>query len=199
MKYNLHSHRHAIEISKNNDKYIDDYEQVLSVLDNISDENIIKEFSKPQYHNNRSISRCINQLIKKRLSELGWHSESPIFQDKEYSNKRFRLDFAKNNFSIEVAFNHGEAISWNLLKPVLSGELNHIDKDIQTRIGMVIFATEEMKKIGGFDSAVGSYEKALRYLPILMNQLTIPLIIIGLDAPATFIVTNKNIEMNPIN
>ena len=34
MKYNLHSHRHAIEIAKNNDEYINDYEELLSVLDN---------------------------------------------------------------------------------------------------------------------------------------------------------------------
>ena len=126
--------------------------------------------------------------------EKEWDEESPIFQDDRYSNKRFRLDFAKNNFAVEVAFNHGEAISWNLLKPVLSGELNHVDKSIQTRIGIIIFSTDSMKIAGGFDNAVGSYEKALRYLPIMMNQLTIPLIIIGLTAPDTFKVVNKKIQ-----
>ena len=76
---------------------------------------------------------------------------------------------------------------------MLSGELNHIVKAIQTRIGIVIFATDSMKSSGGFDGAVGSYEKALRYLPIMMNQLTIPLIIIGLKNPETFEVNNKEI------
>ena len=146
MKYKLHSHRHAIEIAQNNSDYIDDFNELLEILDNISDEDLIGEFEKPQYANNVSISRCINQIIKERLILSGWKDESPIFQDKEYTNKRFRLDFAKNNFSIEVAFNHGEAISWNLLKPVLSGELNHVKKAIQTRIGIIIFAEGSVKK-----------------------------------------------------
>ena len=135
----------------------------------------------------------IGSHIVDRLIKDGWNEESPIFQDNRYSNKRFRLDFAKNNFAIEVAFNHGEAISWNLLKPVLSGELNHVDKAIQTRIGIIIFATDSMKSAGGFDSAVGSYEKALRYLPIMMNQLTVPLIVVGLNEPDIFKIENRQI------
>ena len=193
MEYDLYSHRHAIEIAQNNKEYYNDFNEILEVLDKISDQNIIDEFNKPKYANNKSISRCINQIIKDGLIKLDWEDESSIFQDDRYSNKRFRLDFAKNKFSIEVAFNHGEAISWNLLKPVLSGELNHVDKAIQTRIGIIIFATDEMKRIGGFDAAVGSYEKALRYLSILMNQLSIPLIIIGLNPPSTFRIENGNV------
>ena len=193
MKYQLHSHRHAIEIAQNDKEYIDDFNEILDVLNGISDNDIIEEFELPTYKNNKSISRVINQLIKVRLTGKGWDEESPIFQDDRYSNKRFRLDFAKNNFAVEVAFNHGEATSWNLLKPVLSGELNHVKKTIQTRIGVVIFATDSMKSAGGFDSAVGSYEKALRYLPILMNQLTVPLIIIGLSPPENFKIVDKKI------
>ena len=194
MDYQLYSHRHAIEIAQNNKEYIDDFNEILDVLDGISDDNIIEEFELPTYKNNKSISRVINSLIKIRLTDKGWDEESPIFQDDRYSNKRFRLDFAKNNFAVEVAFNHGEAISWNLLKPVLSGELNHVDKAVQTRIGIIIFSTDSMKISGGFDNAVGSYEKALRYLPILMNQLTVPLIIIGLNPPNSFEVINKKIN-----
>jgi hypothetical protein len=99
---------------------------------------------------------------------------------------RWRLDFAKENISIEVAFNHGEAIAWNLMKPVLSSELNHVEKESQTRIGVVIMATEAMKKAGGFDSAVGTYEKAIRYLKPLQNQLSCPMVLIGLEAPKSF-------------
>ena len=193
MKYEIFSHRHAIEVAKNNSDYKNEFDEIIKVLDSISEENIIDEFKKSKYSNNKSISRCINQLIKDNLIKLNWKDESPIFQDERYSNNRFRLDFAKEKFSIEVAFNHGEAISWNLLKPVLSGELNHIKKAIQTKIGVIIFATDAMKKTGGFDSAVGSYEKALRYLPILMNQLTTPLIIMGLNAPHSFKISNGRV------
>lgn len=45
---------------------------------------------------------------------------------------------------------------------------------------------EELKQRGGFDGAIGTYEKYLDYLPPLNNILTVPLFIIGLKAPITF-------------
>ena len=136
--------------------------------------------------NNKSISRAINQLIKDGLERKNWISESAIFNDPNYQQTKWRLDFAKKLFSVEVAFNHGEATAWNLLKPVLASELNHVSKDAQTQIGVVIMADQNMKEAGGFDSAVGTYEKAIRYLAPLQNQLTVPMILIGLMAPETF-------------
>ncbi len=47
-------------------------------------------------------------------------------------------------------------------------------------------ATEAMKAAGGFDNAVGTYEKAIRYLKPLQNQLSCPMVLIGLDAPESF-------------
>ena len=136
--------------------------------------------------NNKSISRAINRLIKDGLERKNWISESAIFNDPNYQQTKWRLDFAKKLFSVEVAFNHGEATAWNLLKPVLASELNHVSKDAQTQIGVVIMANQGMKDAGGFDSAVGTYEKAIRYLAPLQNQLTVPMILIGLKAPETF-------------
>ena len=101
------------------------------------------------------------------------------------------IGFAKKNISLEVAFNHGEAIAWNLLKPVLASELNHVQKEAQTSLGVVIMATEDMKSAGGFDSAVGTYEKAIRYLKPLQNQLSCPMVLIGLKAPEHFVLNMK--------
>lgn len=99
------------------------------------------------------------------------------------------MDFAKKDISIEVGFNHSSVIAWNLTKPVLASELNHVQKAIQTKIGVIITATEELKQKGGFDGAIGTYEKYLDYLPPLNNLLTVPLFIIGLKAPSTFKIT----------
>lgn len=89
-------------------------------------------------------------------------------------------------------------IAWNLIKPVLASELNHVAKDIQTSAGIIICATNGMKKAGNFDSAVGSYEKFLRYLLPLQNMLPTPILIIGLDAPDSFHVdkTSRQIVMH---
>ena len=45
-----------------------------------------------------------------------------------------------------MAFNDGEAIAWNLLKPVLSAELTTLQKAVQTSGGVIITATEAMKR-----------------------------------------------------
>ena len=76
-------------------------------------------------------------MIRIDLVEKGWTKESKIFNEIPYTTRQagmkyFRLDFSKeqNNkgFAIEVSFNHREALAWNLLKPTLSSELNHVKK-----------------------------------------------------------------------
>ncbi len=158
MKYDLHSHRHALTILQEKE-YLDQWKEFIKVLDSISDKDIIKQY--PKSSNSMSISAAINDLIKIRLMAKGWNEESPIFNDARYKDgsdkKRWRLDFAKGDISVEVAFNHGEAIAWNLLKPTMASELNHVEKAIQTKIGIIIFANEDMTKEGAFDGAVCSY------------------------------------------
>jgi len=191
MNFLAHSHRHA-DVILQQEKYKSHYEKLLEVIKGISDDDIVKEFEEGG-RKAKSISESINRLLKKRLVAEGWSSESPLFQGTKYRGNAWRLDFAGFNISVEVAFNHGEATSWNLLKPVLASELNHVQKEIQTEIGIVITATQEMKKAGGFDSAVGTYEKFLTYLDPMRNVLTAPMMIIGLKKPETFYIAVKKI------
>ena len=184
MRFQTHSHRFGLAIAQENE-FIAEWNEIQEVLSSISDEDIMQAHSDFT-PNNKSISRAINRLIKDGLERKNWISESAIFNDPNYQQTKWRLDFAKKLFSVEVAFNHGEATAWNLLKPVLASELNHVSKDAQTQIGVVIMADQNMKEAGGFDSAVGTYEKAIRYLAPLQNQLTVPMILIGLMAPETF-------------
>lgn len=189
MEFKLHSHRFGTAIASEQD-YTSEWEEIIHVLTSITDRAILAKH-REKSPNSKSVSKAINLLIHESLEEKGWAPESSIFNDPEYSQTRWRLDFAKEKISIEVAFNHGEAIAWNLLKPVLASELNHVEKDAQTSLGVVIMATEALKAAGGFDSAVGTYEKAIRYLKPLQNQLTCPMVLIGLEAPKSFIVEHE--------
>lgn len=193
MKYKIHSFRHGEIILNNELDYKIVWNELLSAIESITDDEII------EYHENnsrkaKSISEPINNILKSKLIKLGWNDESYIFQDDEYSGNRWRLDFAKDSISVEVAFNHGEAIAWNLIKPVLAGELNHVQKEINTEIGVIICATKELKDKGGFDGAVGEYEKFLTYLNPLRDILSVPIVIIGLEAPTTFEIKVENID-----
>lgn len=186
MNYRVHSHRYAAAILNTDPEFSDIWLEIQDILQSITDQQIIEQFISKGDNRGKSISNAINELLKKSFVQLGWRNESPIFQNPDYTGDTWRLDFAKENISIEVAFNHGTVIAWNLLKPVLASELNHVQKAIQTKLGIIICATEEMKRAGGFDGAIGTYEKFIEYLPPLNNQLSVPLLIVGLEAPETF-------------
>lgn len=186
----MYSHRYALPILNTDRDFAEIWLEVQEVIHNISETQLINHFNAKGDRRGKSISSTINELLKIGFVNKGWRSESPIFQNSQYEGDTWRLDFAKENISIEVAFNHGSAIAWNLLKPVLASELNHVEKAIQTKVGIIICATEAMRVNGGFDSAVGTYEKFLKYLPPLNNQLSVPLLVIGLEAPKTFSITH---------
>ena len=192
MKFITHSYRHGEAILKE-EAFFSVYREIESVISGITDDDL-KNKHLSYSGKQMSLSRAINDILKERFITLGWREESPIFQDTEYEGERWRLDFAKSPISIEVAFNHGEAIAWNLLKPVLASELNHVQKAIQTEVGIVITATESLKRAGAFDSAVGEYEKFLRYLAPLSTVLTTPMLLIGLEAPETFHLEKSDIS-----
>ncbi len=192
MKFVEHSFRHAAVILRE-PEFQPESEELLGVLMAITDEEIIDQHA--QYKGaQKSLSRAINDTLKRYLTDHGWAAESPIFQDTQYSGDKWRLDFAKGLISVEVAFNHGEATAWNLLKPVLASELNHVQKAVQTQAGVIITCTEALKREGGFDSAAGTFEKFIDYLKPLSTVLTVPILIIGLDVFDTFSVQHRQLE-----
>lgn len=199
MRFKTYSHRFADAIIEHDELLNRRYNEFTAVLTSITDEELIADFGwrkedcARRNKNFKSMTPSINAILKARMQEIpGWQCEVDIFNDQTgvIGNTEWRLDFACDNaLCIEVAFNHGEAIAWNLLKPVLSCELNHVQKAIQGRVGIYVCATDAMKVAANIDSASGSFEKVLRYLPPMMNQLTIPMMIIGLEPFETFRVT----------
>ena len=192
MKYQTKPHKEG-DIILNEARYFPLYQEILDVIGSISDEDIIS-LHQTKYAKTMSISKAINHLLRDRFVAKGWLKEASIFQQEGYEKeKMWRLDFAKEAVSIEVGFNHGEAIAWNLMKPVLASELNHVKKAIQTKVAVMICATKNLKTAGAFDGAVGEFEKINRYLIPLDRILTVPMMIIGLEAPETFKVVKKKV------
>lgn len=221
IRYRLHSHRNALDIIDATPELTQLWQQLQDAITNVDDDSLLSDYqdrvedalagrkSAP-----KSLSHSINGLLDRYLVVRGWERQSALFNEKPYTaanEKRWRLDFSKatplsdssarrmqttkgkTGIAVEVAFNHGEAIAWNLLKPVMASELNHIAKatDIGEGVGVIICATRSLKARGGFDSAVGEFEKILRYLDPMRNQLTTPTLIVGLEAPDSFNLRKK--------
>jgi hypothetical protein len=189
MNFVNYSFRHA-EVIFQEPEFSEQFEEIIQIISDITDDELIEKHrsygAASEEYLPKSLSRAINHMLQERFLAAGWSGESCIFQNPSYQGDTWRLDFAKQDVSVEVAFNHGSVVAWNLLKPVLASELNHVQKAIQTKIGLIIAATEDLKRAGGFDGAIGTYERYLEFLPPLNNILTVPLFIIGLKAPETF-------------
>jgi hypothetical protein len=144
------------------------------------------------------------ELKKQKLSdENRWVAESQIFGESIFGLSKWRLDFARKvwtaddsglkankilekGISIEVAFNNAGSAAWNLLKPSIASELNHVKKNIQTSIGILIVASHDMKVQGGFDKTVGTFDSYKAMLDPLQDVIKVPMLVIGLKAPKTF-------------
>ncbi|MFA6094610.1 MAG: BglII/BstYI family type II restriction endonuclease [Candidatus Paceibacterota bacterium] len=192
MKFTTHPYKHA-DIVLADPRHKKDLDDILEVISSISDEELkTRHLLRKNNGIKSSLAPTINSLLKEKLVAKGWNAESSIFQGEEYgTDKVWRLDFARGSVSVEVAFNHGEAIAWNLLKPVLASSVNNVDKAIETEVGILITTTKNLKIAGAFDNAVGEYEKVLRYLIPLSTLMSVPLMIIGLEAPETFKLKSK--------
>lgn len=206
MKFQVFSHRHAKQILENTPEYQQLYVDVIEAIENVTEDRLINHFVQ-NYElpgkAKKSISESINQILKTELTATGWKSEARIFRDADFGDGKWRLDFAKSTpipesdsraygdvretgISIEVGFNHSGSIAWNLLKPVLASELNHVEKDIQTSVGIVVTASRALQVAGGFDGAIGVFEDYVSHLVPLRDVLTVPILVIGLEAPDTF-------------
>jgi len=202
VRFRTHSYRHGVELLETVPEYQPLWDEVLRAISGLTDERLACHFRDHHEGHAKSISKSLNSLLNDDLVAAGWQAQSPIFAESEYGDRTWLLDFAKQidipdhaspergqertGVSIEVAFNHGGNIAWNLVKPVIASEINHVRKAIQTSVGVVIAATEDLKIAGGFDNAVGSYEKYVSHLLPLRTMLTVPMAIIGLEPPESF-------------
>lgn len=187
MEFTTSSHRSGLELFRTDEKYSSLWTEIENIIWSITEAELLADFNETSAATNpKSISYSINRLLKERFLQLDWRSESFIFAESEYRNTNWRLDFAKDEISVEVGFNHGGNVAWNLIKPVLASELNHVKKDVQTSAGVVITATDDLRILGGFDNAIGTFEKYVQYLKPLQQILPTPLVVVGLLPPKTF-------------
>ena len=205
MELIYHYHHNSKELAPN----FNEYNEIITILESIKDQDLIEEFNNRKLEGvqdrkgkskkiDTSISKVINIIVKENFLQYGWKEEARIFSEPYYAEeKEFRLDFAKSDISIEVAFNHSGAVSWNIIKPFLASQFNHVKKDIQTRMGVVITVTKEFRKSGGFDSAIGTFEDYVAYFKPLSMLTLVPIVVIGILPPKTFYIeTKKDSKIN---
>jgi len=192
MEYNVYSHLLALDIIKGNQTYSDIFETIFDTIREISENNIISQFNLVG-QNSKSISKALTLLIEKGLLSNGWKAEQPIFKDNisvvdSILGKRWTHDFYLNSVSLEIAFNHEEGSVWNLSKSLISYLPNDKVKNCDVRIGVIICVTNNMRQKGGFDNSIGTFEKYIQYLKLMRSIFTMPVLLIGINAPENFVI-----------
>ncbi len=200
MKYKFYSFNQAETILRESNTYSETLRNILDIIDNISDISLIKKFEDIG-KNSKSISNTITCLLEERLIEKNWVKESAIFTNFPFEinkSKRWTLDFYKNNIQLEIAFNHEEGTAWNIMKIPLSNKPNCYEHKQQVDLGIIITATNQMKRSGGYDSSVGSFEKYIEYLSAFNPFISTPILLIGLQSPDDFKIKHRNINRKKI-
>ena len=187
MDYSTKSYNDGKEVALQSD-FNDEWLDFCKITENISDEEIISTFESRVNGGNteKSISKSLNHLFDKKLKSTEWISKQFIFKDRNFKKAAWSLDYYKGKTALEISFHHEAAITWKLMKSVLANQPNEIRKNFDIGLGIFVFATDEMREVGGFDPGIITFEKAENYATALSNFLTFPIIFIGLEAPITF-------------
>jgi hypothetical protein len=123
----------------------------------------------------------INTLIDEKFKALGWEAQIHVLPV-EFRDAYWTMDFRKNDIGIEVSFNNAGALAQNLLRLSVMSESNFRAKEDQIRLGILITATEKLKKWSNMDSSVITYESVNRIMPLINLNIPTPIVLVGIDA-----------------
>ena len=189
-------------IANTNSVVSSEFQSILTAINGIEETELISRYYKTikKSPSLKSISTDLNQMIRENLENEGWTAESFIFKDEAYQIKgrkgqptAWQLDHVKEKISLEVSFNHSQNIPINLIRPTLASEQNHVEKEVDTDMAVIVCASDNLKMAGNFDSAIASTTDWLRYLKPYSQILTAPLAFIEIEAPSTFFIPQGSI------
>lgn len=152
----------------------------------------------------------INNIIKEKLKKLNWESQIFVLdlkpeeinvigeqlqpadakiqkksQKKSKTTKKrlsyWTMDFKKGNIGVEVSFNNAGVLAQNLLRLSVMSESHLKLPEDKIRLGVLITATESLKKWSNMDSTVLTFETAKRVFPLINFNIPTPIVLIGLN------------------
>ena len=125
---------------------------------------------------------ALNRLFKDRLVTRRWKAEPILFPESEEGLGEWKMDFLKDRIGVEITFNHAEAIAWTFTRVTLAGESTEVIDGSRIDTGVIVYASQSLKRWGKMDSAVGTFERARLWLQKMRPVMPIPILLIGLKA-----------------
>ena len=134
-----------------------------------------------------SMSRAISEQIDTELTAMGAEGDVPIFSTKLVSGRddRYRIWKKYGPIAIDYSFGHPDGLRWKLNRLATAVMPNKHSMQNQCQIGVLIVATESLRKAAKFD-AKANWETAIEDLDIMGGLLQAPIFVMGLKNPETF-------------
>jgi len=153
----------------------------------------------------------LNTIIKEKLVALGWEDQIFVLDITKSDLKTFgkdldvpeevtpvlmtnvkkkpkgkkvsywTMDFKKGNIGVEVSFNNAGVLAQNLLRLSVMSESHLKPKSEKIRLGVLITATESLKKWSNMDDTVLTYETVRRVFPLINFNIPTPIVLVGLN------------------
>jgi hypothetical protein len=184
MRFVTYSHKHADVILKDSVHTSEVLKEVLQIIEDINEDEIKSKFANSK--SGKSISTALNNILKNKFSSNYWAKSLNIFNSPEYDKAIFTADYFKKGVLLSVITQHLGYLPGILLKYQLANIPNDQKKEFDGSVGVIIIPTSEMKKSGGFDGAISTFEECVSCLEVLKSIITTPILVVGLCEPETF-------------
>ena len=180
MDYDIENFRHAASFLRDHPAWIE-LRSVIEGIDAPAVEALQFGYAADGKRVPRGGQSAMNKLFELALpSARGWVHQPRLFSDPLL--REWKMDFLKERVGVEVSFNHAEAIPWQFTRLNIAGESERIRADSSIDVGIVITASESLKRWSRMDSAVGTFDAFQAWLREMKPILPIPIMLVGLRA-----------------
>jgi hypothetical protein len=91
-----------------------------------------------------------------------------------------KIDFMKNHLGVEVVFNNESYLERILFRLNVGSEADGVIPEHEVVAGVIVVASERVKRWGKMDSTVATFEGARRSIDLVRHAFSVPLVLVGL-------------------
>jgi hypothetical protein len=188
MKHEISSFRHGEQLIA----HWPEWAELQSVIQGIKQEDVLRAHREDLGGRPVGAQKAFNLLFHERLTGiLGWRSQVLVFPtpasarvaglpapDPPFPERK--IDFMKNHLGLEVVFNNESYLERILFRLNVASESDYVIAENEVVAGVIVLASEQIKRWGGMDPSVATFEGAVRTIGLVRQAFSVPLLLVGL-------------------
>ena len=188
MKLEVASFRHGAELIA----HWPEWAELQSVIQGIKQDKIVHTQINDLRSKPVGAQSALNRVFEDRLTGmLGWQSQVLVFPNAAYARAagqpppdppypERKIDFMKNHLGLEIVFNNESYLERTLFRLDVASESDAVIRAHEVVAGVIVVASEWIKRWGSMDPSVATFEGAQRSLGLVRHSFSVPLLLVGL-------------------